>query len=166
MRIKKLSLILIPVAILFLLPALWVLKTVSPWSSAEDILGKFYQSDGPEACNADILILNKHKMLPVICEKIKDKNMPKRRYAISFLGNEQYAKAEQVLLQILSDETEQEYYRGDALLALYMIDTADGNKYAEKYRNRTDYLGYIAELVLNKKPVPRRTFSDALFFRS
>lgn len=169
MRTKKISLILISgfIIVLFLLPAFWVLKTISPWSSTDEILEKFYQPDSNtvEDCISDILILNKQKMLPVICEKIKDKNMPHRRYAIYFLGNEQYVKAKQVLSQILSDETEKDYFRGDALIALYMIDNASEGTCAEKYCGRTDYLGHIAKLVLRNEPTqfPRRTFWDALF---
>ena len=153
------------IIVLFLLPVFWVLKTISPWSSPEEILDKFYKTDAVEDCIADILILNKQKMLPVICEKIKDKNMSRRRYAIYFLGNEKYPKAKEALLQILSDETEKDYFRSDALEALYMIDKTEGKKCAEKYRGQTGYLEHLSESILKNEPIsaPNRTFFDALF---
>jgi hypothetical protein len=79
---------------------------ISPWRSTHDILERFYNSNVPENQIADELIIHSKPMCPVICQKIKDKNMPKRGYAILFLGNESFKDGKDVLLSILQDDTE------------------------------------------------------------
>ena len=52
---------------------------------------------------------------------------------------------------ILNSRKEKDYFRGDALQAIYQIDEAKGMKLAKRYRQRKDCLRKIAHAVLNKE---------------
>jgi hypothetical protein len=47
--------------------------------------------------------------------------MPRRRYALSFLGEGNYSQALPALEAIALDETEKNYFRADALKAIYHL---------------------------------------------
>lgn len=154
-------------AILLALYLLTPLCQIAPWKSGEEVLNEFCKDnhDLKESEIIDILIVNSEKVCPVVCKKIKDKNMPHRRYAILFLGHERYLPAKAVLLEIISDETEAELYRADALISLYQLDPSEGKKHAAKYQERSDHLRDTAKAVLKGESCfpPRRSFWNALF---
>ena len=110
----------------------------------------------------DPLILNADLVKDRVIQDILNPKMDKRRYAIGFLGNERIAKAIPVLFQILSDESEKDYFRGDALESIWQIDQTQGRQLAEEYSSREDYLGMIAKGLLDGSHKPyERTKADA-----
>jgi hypothetical protein len=70
------------------------------------------------------------RVVPLVIKEISNRAMPNRRYAISFLGEGRYAEALPVLERILSDPTEIEYFRADALLAIFEIAPARAQELA------------------------------------
>lgn len=90
-------------------------------------------------------------MTLVICEAIMHEDMKYRRYAIGALGFIGDAKAIPILESILTNEKEKEYFRGDALQAIYQIRKTLGQKYAEEYIHRQDYLKRISDAILKKE---------------
>ncbi|GAA4369833.1 hypothetical protein GCM10023185_43830 [Hymenobacter saemangeumensis] len=65
---------------------------------------------------------------PILTEKIEDRQMEFRRYAISGLGDINYKPATKMLGQILVDKTEVEWIRADAYVALTKFNTASARK--------------------------------------
>lgn len=133
--------------------------TKSPQAALEE----FYTYDGAEDMLMDPLILAGEDVVPLVIEKIKDKNMPRRRYAIGFLGNGEYRQALPVLQQILQDETEKDYFRGDALQSIYMIDEPLGVELAQQHTGESNFVGWIAKSILKGEEwlKLRRSYSDA-----
>jgi hypothetical protein len=112
----------------------------------------------------DPLILAGDKVVPLVIDRIRDKNMPKRRYAIGFLGNGPYKDALQVLETLLHDLTERDVIRGDALISIYQIDASLGLKYAEEFKNDPGYHGEVSRDILSGKDFlpQKRSYADAL----
>lgn len=133
-------------------------------SSPEQAVEQFFNQTGPEDTLQDPLILGGDGTVPIILEKLKDKKMPRRRYAIAFLGNGSYVQALPALQSILQDATEEDFFRGDALEAIYQIDSSLGTRYAETYKADASYLGDVARRVLLKKgdSFERRSYLQAL----
>ena len=129
----------------------------------EEALRAFYDNQGPEETLMDPLILAADKVVPLVIEKIRDKKMPRRRYAIGFLGNDSYREALPVLQAILQDSSELDYFRADALHSIYLIEPALGLKYAEAYKNDSNDLGKVSQDLLSDRRLlpPRRTYRDA-----
>jgi hypothetical protein len=126
-------------------------------------LGQFYSYNGPEESLMDPLILAGEKVVPFVISSVKDKEMPKRRYAIGFLGNGSYSQAIPVLEEILKDTSEKDFIRGDALISIYQINALTAMKYAEQYKNEPGYHGNISREIISKTlTLPtRRSYSDA-----
>lgn len=61
---------------------------------------------------------------------IKDKKLYKRRYAITALGYIGGQDSLPILKSILDDTTEEDYFRSDALNAIYVIDQSRGSREA------------------------------------
>ena len=102
-------------------PIYWFLVR-SPQSSAEAALQAFYRGeDGWECQIADPLRRHGATVVPLVTRDLPDKKMPRRRYAIHFLGEGQYAEALPALERIANDVTERNYFRADALTALSQI---------------------------------------------
>src|SRR5438552_648446 len=105
-------------------------------------LDDFYSDAGrAEDQLIDPLVLNGRRVVPLVIEAVKDRCMPRRRYAISFLGSGRYREAVPVLEGILGDSSEIDYFRADALEALFQIDTSRAKAIALGHQSRTDYLG-------------------------
>ena len=123
----------------------------------------FHAAEGrAEDMLMDPLILNADLVKDRVIQDIRNPKMDKRRYAIGFLGNERIAEAIPTLLQILSDESEIDYFRGDALESIFQIDQTRGGQLAVKYSSREDYLGLIAKGLLDGSHKPyERTKADA-----
>ena len=115
----------------------------------EEALEEFYANPGPENTLMDPLIVAGPSVYPLVIDAIADPDMPLRRYAIGFLGNEEVSEALPVLLTILNDENELSYFRGDALEAIYKIDKEQAKVLAEPFRDRDDMLGRSAGEVLD-----------------
>jgi HEAT repeat protein len=132
--------------------------------SPEAALEKFYSHDGAEDRLMDPLVLAGDKVLPLVIEKVKDPNMPRRRYAIAFLGNSSSRQALPVLHEILQDKTEKDYFRGDALQSIYLIDESLGLNLARQYQSEDGHVGKVADDLLGEKIYlpERRTIGAAL----
>jgi hypothetical protein len=89
----------------------------------------------------DPLILAREEVVPLVIREVRNKNMPRRRYAILFLGNGSYKQALPVFEEILKDSSEDELFRGDASVAIFLIDETRGRKYAMDYSNDKTFLG-------------------------
>jgi hypothetical protein len=65
---------------------------------------------------------------PILTDKIKDRNLKLRRYAINGLGDIKYTPATETLKQILFDRTEADYIRADAFVVLTKFNSTTANK--------------------------------------
>ncbi len=83
-------------------------------------------------------------ILPSVLKAIQDKEMPRRRYAIGFIGTEAYEPALPVLRRILEDETEIWYFRADALEAIYQINPHLAFELSAAYLDEPEWLGRFA----------------------
>ena len=113
---------------------------------------KFYVEAVHEPDIDDSLIAKGKAMVPAICEAVKHKDMKHRRYAIGALGYINERTALPTLEAILSDESEIDYFRGDALQSIYRIDSKRGLSYAAKYRSQPNTLGQYAKAVIKREP--------------
>jgi hypothetical protein len=84
------------------------------------------------------------KILPSVLEAIQDKEMPRRRYAIGFIGGQTYEPALPILRKILEDETEILYFRADALEAIFWIDQELAFELSSSYLDEPELLGLYA----------------------
>jgi hypothetical protein len=88
-------------------------------------------------------------MTPAICEAVRHPDMKRRRYAIIALGFRRDKRALQTLENILNDEKEIYYFRGDALEAVNEINNELGKHYAIKFAGDHPYLKRISNWILN-----------------
>lgn len=142
-------------------------RTEGPLRAPVDALADFYKANGrAEDQIIDPLVLAGSDVVPVVIEAIADGDMPRRRYAITFVGIARRRDAIPVLAKILNDETEIYYMRADALGALYRIDPAVAELHARRYSKRSDSLGQVATEISSGSysPAYDRTWWDA--FRS
>ncbi len=148
--------------------AVGILSWRGAFRSAEDAFSVFISSNNlAEDQLMDPLILVGRDTVPLVIERIQERELPKRRYAIGFLGNIQAKDAIPVLTKILDDESEEDVVRGDALKAIAMIDLSLGTVIARSYLDRGDHLSKIAQTILSEdaKLLSRRSYSDALLAR-
>lgn len=71
---------------------------------------------------------------PILTDKIKDRKMEMRRYAIDGLGKINYKPATETLKLILYDKTEQDYFRADAYVTLKRFNTRESNGILSDFR--------------------------------
>jgi hypothetical protein len=76
------------------------------------------------------------KIGPILTEKIEDKQMKYRRYAILGLQKIDYQPATDLMGQILFDKTEQEVYRADAYETLRTFDNEISNKLIREFKQQ------------------------------
>jgi hypothetical protein len=110
----------------------------------------FYKEPGHEPELDDPLIEAGKRMTSAICEAVIHPDMKRRRYAIGALGFIGDRRALPTLETILRNAKEKDYFRGDALKAIYQIDDKLGTTYARKFMKRNDYLNLIADAILRK----------------
>ncbi|MFA6468887.1 MAG: HEAT repeat domain-containing protein [Bacteroidota bacterium] len=110
----------------------------------------FYNGDHEPELD-DPLIAAGKQMTKAICEAIMHKDLKYRRYAIGAIGFIGDKKAIPTLEIIFRDTTEIDYFRGDALQAIYCIDEKLGMVYAGKLQSTNKYLRMIATAIMNKK---------------
>jgi len=72
---------------------------------------------------------------PILTEKIKDRQMELRRYAIGGLGEINYKPATETLQQILFDRTEPDYIRADAYAVLAKFNSATSKKVLSNFKS-------------------------------
>ena len=151
----------------FIISSFLILSMACGTKPPASALAEFYVHDGAEDQLMDPLILAGDKVVPLVIERVKDKDMPRRRYAIAFLGNGSYRQALPVLQQILQDSTEADYYRGDALQSIYQIDPRLGTTYAQNYQTGIDYVGSIAKGIIagDRSLKKRRSYWEAWWAR-
>ena len=118
----------------------------------EKVMLEFYSNPGPEDTLMDPLIVAGPSIYSLVIAAVENPDMPRRRYAIGFLGNEEVAEALPLLTSILEDESELPYFRGDALEAIYKIDRVRAKDFAPEFQDREDALGYYASAVLEDAP--------------
>ena len=75
---------------------------------------------------------------PILTDKIKDKNLRYRRYAIGGLGEINYKPATETLRTILFDKTEHEEFRADAYETLTKFRTDIAKKILDEFRASAD----------------------------
>jgi hypothetical protein len=118
----------------------------------KDVWRKFYESD-TEPAHVSILVAVGKKMAPYIAEAIKDKNMYLRRYAIGALGYLKDKKTIPVLRGIFDNSNELDYFRGDALESVYIIDQELGKSLAsnvlKKQYPENSFVKLIANWIIN-----------------
>jgi hypothetical protein len=73
---------------------------------------------------------------PILTEKINDKEMKSRRYAILGLQKIDYQPATELMGQILFDKSELEVYRADAYETLKRFDNEISNKLIREFRHQ------------------------------
>lgn len=114
-----------------------------------EVWRQFYRPEVPHEPELDDpLIAAGPKMVSAICEAVKHKDMKYRRYAIGALGHLADRGALSTLTTILEDQTEEEYFRADALQSIYQIDPARGKELASRYRDAGEMLAPLAQSVL------------------
>jgi hypothetical protein len=99
----------------------------------------------------DPLIKAGKPMVTQICKAVANKDMKRRRYAISALGYIRDQRAISTLSKILKDSAEIDYFRGDALQAIYQIDKLIGKEYANQFIHSEKYIEMIANAILDNK---------------
>ncbi|MCD6391879.1 MAG: hypothetical protein J7M40_00050 [Planctomycetes bacterium] len=136
--------------------------------SPEDAYKRFLtNTDLAEDQSTDPLILGGKQVIPLVLEGIGSADMPRRRYAIAFLGDQSIHEAIPLLRAILEDPSELEYFRGDALEAIMNINSELGIRLAQGKIDTDGHLGFVAQRIMNgeRSGRPRRTFWDALIRR-
>jgi hypothetical protein len=88
----------------------------------EAALAEFYAGESrPECLITQPLEQQGSSVVPLIIRDLPNKTMSRRRYAIGFLGEGRYPEALPRLERILLDATEIDYFRADALAAIFKI---------------------------------------------
>jgi hypothetical protein len=107
----------------------------------------FYTDQPHEPELAGPLVAAGPAMTSAICEAVAHKDMMYRRYAIGALGIAGDRRALPTLEKVLKDDSETDYFRGDALQSIFRIDRALGRRFAKQYLNGPDYLARISAAV-------------------
>lgn len=124
-----------------------------PLRSPGSALHDFMEGEGRfEDQLADPLVLGGPRVRPLVLASVSDREMKRRRYALSYLGCAGYAPARATLRRIVGDEKEFDYFRADALEALWRLDPGEGKALALDYRSREDFLAKTAEQLLESGP--------------
>lgn len=99
----------------------------------------FYKGDHEPELPAPLVSAGK-AIVPSVCEAVSHPDMRMRRYAISALGSLRDKRAISTLVAIVNNVQELDYFRGDALEAIYKIDRKLGVSISNQYSNETNYL--------------------------
>ena len=135
-----------------------------PHRTVDSVMNDFFSGDANRAEDMlmDPLILHADLVKNRVIEEVAVRTMPKRRYAIGFLGVAGITDALPVLRTILGDESEEDYFRADALESIYRIAEEEGLALASQYQSRTNHLGWIAEGLINRSHKPfARSYAQA-----
>lgn len=146
--------------------SVWWAIAEGPLRSPKAALHDFYEAEErAEDQLMDPLILAGKRVAPIVITEIKNKKMEKRRYAIGFLGNGRYVEALPALEIILKDDTEIDYFRADALQAIYQISRERAEELAPIYVRGEGLLGRVSnDIISGKNPVYfERSYSEAFW---
>jgi hypothetical protein len=133
-------------------PILAILYAFSLGPSPHKVLRDFETSQAPESMLMQPLLdADAAEVAPIVISGVADKKMPRRRYAIGYLGQIKSAPALPVLEQILADSSEEGHLRADALEAISSIDRARAHQLAVAHRDSPDELGRLARDLLAEK---------------
>jgi hypothetical protein len=91
-------------------------------------------------------------MVPAIIEAISHKDMARRRYAITALAYLKDRTAIEPLTKIVKDKSEEDYFRGDALHSVYILDRQRGQQLAQQFAGPGDNLKRVADAIRKKEP--------------
>lgn len=132
--------------------------------SPESVFADFCHSKSrAEDMLIDPLLLHANRVAPLVIVEIENKDMPRRRYAIGFLGQAGRHEALPILRRILADSAEADYFRADALQAINLIDPVEGNRLALDFLSSSNLLGHVARRMRDGSLAqPRRTYWQAL----
>lgn len=168
---------LFPILVLFVLYIILNLFFLGPkiidaanlrlFAYPEFVLNRFYtERDLAEDQLIDSLILAGPKVVPLLEREILNREIPRRRYAISALGHLGNNNSIPTLEHILQDKSEKEVFRADALEAIASIDLRYAQKIASEYLHDTSIVAKRAKEVLaNPTSLYKRSYWDALFHR-
>ncbi len=122
------------------------LVTTQAWprGSVREAAGGFIDARIREAAR-DITV----EKLPVLLEIVADKDAPRRRETIQMLGVAGFSEALPALEAVLNDDSEKDFIRAEALLAIFSIDDERARSYAEQYREEISQIGRVAEDILS-----------------
>lgn len=157
--------LLIGLAAVVVVACLWWAYAEGPFRDPEEVLRDFYSArNRAEDQLMDPLILKGSGVVPLVLLDVRNKDTKLRRYAIGFLGNGRYRSALPVLESVLADGMELDYFRADAMIAIYQIDPRRAATLAPRYVDRTDQLGDVTRTIqAGGNPVLwRRTWWQAL----
>ena len=163
---KKPAIVLLFLALVVGICIRWAIAE-GPLRDPAEALQDFYEAtDRAEDQLIDPLVLNGQRVVPLVLRDLPDKEMPLRRYAIGFLGNGGYEEALPLLVKIVTDESEEYYFRSDALIAIYGISPETARQLAPNHVNGELLLGKYATVIVDgENPVYwTRSWWDA--FRS
>ena len=104
-------------------------------------------------CNAG------NKVVPIVNQRVREKDLDRRLYAIVFLGVYGDDASVSTLKDLVSDESETEYFRSAALESIFVLRSDDGRAISLKYVDRTDLLGRRARNLLAVEDA--MTYADA-----
>ncbi|MCW1926393.1 hypothetical protein OKA05_27830 [Luteolibacter arcticus] len=151
-------------AVALLLSALVAILLVP---SKEEVLDDFYHGVRSEEQLMDPLIVHSRRVADSIAAKVADPEMPRRLYAITFLGVDKTTSALDVLQSIADDDHEPPIIRSAALKSAFQISGETGFQLAEKYKNREDVLGDVSKSIVEGTLVTKeRSFWDACLGRA
>ena len=103
----------------------------------------------PEEAIADPLMVTGKRAVPAVIAAVRDRTMPRRAYAIGYLGWAADQRALPVLEEILADSTERPDMRAVALEAIACIRIAAGDSLAALIGQDTTALGQAASRVFD-----------------
>ena len=133
---------------------LWWCVAVGPLRDPEAALADFHTArNRAEDQLTDPLVLAGPGVRPLVLAAIRDPESPRRRYAIGFLGCAGYERAASALREIIADGEEKNYYRADALVALWQLDPTEGLHLAKVYARQSDFLGETARRIVAGRPL-------------
>lgn len=148
------STLLLALVILAVGGGIWAVF-VGPLRDPKAALGDFIGGKGrAEDQLTDPLVLAGPRVRPVVLAAIADPAMPRRRYALSYLGCVEYTPAIEALRRIASDDSEFDYFRADALEALWRLDQTEAEDLARQFQTRSDLLGQTASRLMTAGPSP------------
>ena len=114
---------------------------------AQRVLNAFYADKAPEEISNRHLVTAGRAIVPYLVVEIRNRDMPRRRYAIGALEKIKDKRSLPVLIQIVEDESEIGYFREDALRAIWHIDRALGIEYAHKLAGKNPDMDRTIELL-------------------
>ena len=135
--------------------------------SEDQILEEFLLTQSPEIQQVDVLILTCGRITPKIIERIKERDTPKRKYMIAFLGAVKARQGIHQLRRLVEDPSETVGIRTDSLRAMGAIDSAVALALAERHLGEGGEFSEICGAYIDSEilPIPSRGFWDAFWFK-